>query len=117
MWPTSDNPDVLSPVVRLTKKSPPLASPLEHLIHDPRIQQTLDILKGAIEVKTPFDADKLEMILTDHPNPTFVRSVIKGLLKGFWPFDEGNWEAEVGEIIGNYATEELDLHKCHLCLL
>ena len=83
MWPTLDDPDVLSPAARLTEKSPPLASPPEHLIHDPQIQQTLNVLKDAIEVKTPFDADKLEMILTDHPNPTFV--------------------------IGNYATEELDL--------
>ena len=83
MWPTLDDPDVLSPAARLTEKSPPLASPPEHLIHDPQIRQTLNVLKDAIEVKTPFDADKLEMILTDHPNPTFV--------------------------IGNYTTEELDL--------
>ena len=67
MWPTSDDPDVLSPAVRLTKKSPPLASPPEHLIHDPQIRQTLNILKDTIEVKTPFDADKLEMMLSDHP--------------------------------------------------
>ena len=94
----------------LTEKSPPLASPLERLIHDPQIRQTLDSLKDAIEVKTPFDVDKLELMLTNHPNPTFVRSVIKGLCEGFWPFDEGDWEAEIGEIIGNYATEELDLN-------
>ncbi|KAF8348984.1 hypothetical protein F5887DRAFT_1071128 [Amanita rubescens] len=66
--------------------------------------------RDAIEVKTPFDVDKLELMLTDHPNPTFVRSVMKGLREGFWPFDEGNWEAEVGEIIDNYASEELDLN-------
>ena len=110
MWPSSDDPDVLSPAALLTEKSPPLASPPERLIHDPQIRRTLDLLKDAIEVKTPFDADKLELMLTDHPNPTFVRSVIKGLREGFWPFDEGDWEAEIGEIIGNYAMEELDLN-------
>ncbi len=110
LWPSFDDPDVLSPAALLTEKSPPLASPPECLIHDPQIRQTLDSLKDAIEVKTPFDADKLELMLTDHPNPTFVQSVIKGLREGFWPFDEGDWEAEIGEIIGNYATEELDLN-------
>jgi hypothetical protein len=110
VWPTLDSPDILSPAVRFTETSPPLTSPPEHLVHDPRIQQTLDTLKDAIEVKTPFDVNKLELMLTDHPNPTFVRSVMKGLHEGFWPFDEGDWEAETGEVIANYATEELDLN-------
>ena len=45
----------------------------------------------------------------DHPNQPFVRSVMKGLHEGFWPFDEGEWKLELEEVIGNYALDDADL--------
>jgi hypothetical protein len=38
-----------------------------------------------------------------------VKSVIRGLREGFWPFDEGDWKVEESEIIKNYADDDLDI--------
>lgn len=60
-------------------------------------------------MKTPFNVDKLEAMLHNHPNQPLVESVLIGLQEGFWPFDEGEWKIELEEVIGNYSTEESDL--------
>ena len=57
---------------------------------------------------TPFDIDKLELFLGSHPNQLFVRSIMRSLWEGFWPFDEGEWD-EFFEDMANYSTDELDL--------
>jgi hypothetical protein len=99
----------LSPAALSTESAPPLPSPPSHLLNDPIIQKTLDSLQGYIKVDTPFNIDRLETLLYDHPNQPFVKSVIRGLREGFWPFDEGDWKIEQGEIIKNATDEALDL--------
>ncbi|EGG04120.1 uncharacterized protein MELLADRAFT_89666 [Melampsora larici-populina 98AG31] len=37
------------------------------------------------KISTPFKIDKMEQLLKHHPNPAFVKSVLKGLKDGFWP--------------------------------
>ncbi|KAJ3831740.1 hypothetical protein F5878DRAFT_549143, partial [Lentinula raphanica] len=37
-------------------------------------------------VSTPINADRLESLLKDHPNGTFVASVVTALREGFWPW-------------------------------
>jgi hypothetical protein len=92
-----------------TKTARPLPRPPEHLLDDPGIQATLHAYRNHIEVKTPFNVDKLEAMLHNHPNQPLVESVLIGLREGFWPFDEGEWKIELEEVIGNYSTEESDL--------
>ena len=65
---------------------------------------------------TPFNVERLETLLFDHPNQPFVKSVIRGLLEGFWPFDEGDWKIEEKEILRNFADDDLDIEAiCTFC--
>ena len=57
---------------------------------------------------TPFDVDKLKLVLGGHPNQHFVKSIIKSLCEGFWPFDNGAWDKDL-EDMANYSSEDLDL--------
>jgi hypothetical protein len=59
-------------------------------------------------VETPFDVDKFELLLADHPNQPFVKSVMTGLHEGFWPFDEGDWKIELDEVTPDYNSNPED---------
>jgi hypothetical protein len=71
-------------------------------------------------VETPFNVDKFELLLANHPNQPFVQSVMQGLREGFWPFDEGEWKIELEEVIPNYASSAEDaeaicaFHDCKI---
>jgi hypothetical protein len=104
----SDSSHNISPSALYTETAKPLPWPPEHLLNDPTIRAALGACKGHIEVKTPFDVDKLGAMLHDHPNQPLVESVLVGLRDGFWPFDEGEWKIELEEVIGNYSTKEPD---------
>ena len=91
-----------------TESAPPLASPPSHLLNDPTLRSTLYSLRDYIRVETPFNVDRFERLLSDHPNQPFVRSVMSSLRYGFWPFDEGNWQDDPDEVIQNYSTKEED---------
>ena len=62
-----------------------------------------------MQIDTPFNIDHFEAILHDHPNQPFVKSVIRGLREGFWPFEDGDWDADELEVSQNFATKALDL--------
>ena len=76
---------------------------------NPEIQATLCHLRHSIKVETPFNVDRFENLLAAHPNQPFVKSVVKGLQEGFWPFDEGDWDLESKEVHDNYSVEIQDL--------
>ena len=105
----TDSSNNISPSALYTETAKPLPRPPKHLLDDPGIQAVLDACKDHIEVKTPFNVDKLEAMLHDHPNQPLVESVLVGLREGFWPFDEGEWKIELEEVLGNYSSEEPDL--------
>src|ERR1700678_729214 len=113
VWNKSLSLTPLSPSALATETAPPLASPPSHLINDPKIQSTLHAMRDYIRVETPFNVDRFEAILYDHPNQPFVKSVMDGLHYGFWPFDEGNWNEDNDDIIENYATKEEDFKAIH----
>ena len=105
----SDDPiDRISPSALYTESAPPLPSVPQHLLDDPTIQKSIHSLGDAIKVETPFDVDKFELLLVDHPNQPFVRSVMKGLREGFWPFDEGEWKIELEEVSPEYESSPED---------
>ena len=66
-----------SPSALYTETAPPLPSPPRQLLDDLKIQEALHLLGDAIKVETPFDVDKFELLLTDHPNQPFIKSVMK----------------------------------------
>jgi hypothetical protein len=78
-------------------------------LNDPIIQKTLDSLQGFIKVDTPFNIDRLRpcflITLTNlSSNQSFVVCE-----KDFWPFDEGDWKIEQGDVIKNTTDDALDL--------
>jgi hypothetical protein len=105
----SDNSiDPISPSALYTESAPPLPSPPQHLLKDPELQNSIRSLGDAIKVETPFDVNKFELLLADHPNQPFVQSVMKGLREGFWPFDEGEWKTELEEVNPDYECNPED---------
>ncbi|RDX43240.1 hypothetical protein OH76DRAFT_1361410 [Lentinus brumalis] len=54
--------------------------------NDPVINSTLRARPDLFEIVTPINVDVFESLLCDHPNQPFVRSVLRGLREGFWPF-------------------------------
>ncbi len=54
--------------------------------NDPVINATLDARPDLFRIVTPINVDAFASLLDDHPNQPFVRSVLKGLREGFWPF-------------------------------
>ncbi|KAJ7279668.1 hypothetical protein C8J57DRAFT_1058959, partial [Mycena rebaudengoi] len=109
MW-SGESDNTISPSVLYTETAPPLPSPPQHLLDDPVIRAALWAYRNAIKAECPYDVDRLEAMLSDHPNPLFVQSVLKGLREGFWPFHDGEWKNELDEFDGNFSSEEPDLN-------
>ena len=109
VWSRHQSNDILSPAIAATEYAEPLPSPPEILVNNPQIQYTFHHLNQYIKVETPFYVDWFENLLADHPNKPFVKSVMKGLHEGFWPFDEGEWDLELKKFRQNYAVEDEDL--------
>ena len=78
VWSNSTNKH-LSPAALYTESAPPLPSPPSHLLCDTKLQASLFAMRNHIKVETPFNVNKLEPMLADHPNQPFVQSVMTGL--------------------------------------
>jgi hypothetical protein len=74
-WGDSSSKNI-SPAALYTETAPPLPSPPYHLVNDPIIQATIKQLGDHIKVETPFDVNKRESLLVDHPNPPLVQSAL-----------------------------------------
>lgn len=97
------------PSISSTYTASPLPTPPEHILNDSHIQASLAAVSKYIRVDTPFNVDRIERLLCKHPNQPFVKSVMRSLREGFWPFHDGEWEAHQKERYDNYATEAEDL--------
>ena len=69
-----------------TEIAPPLASVPAVEFDNTLACSTINRHPGLFTVDTPINIDEFEGLLTNHPNPLFVHSVIKGLRNGFWPW-------------------------------
>ena len=69
-----------------TKIAPPLASVPTVEFNNSLACSTIDRHPGLFTVDTPINTDEFEGLLTNHPNPLFVQSVVKGLRNEFWPW-------------------------------
>ena len=108
VWEKSSLSSRLSPSALAMETARPLASPPPHLVNDPNIQSSLKAMHNFIRVETPFNIDRFEALLCDHPNQPFVKSVMDSLRYGFWPFDEGDWKDDGDDVIQNYSGEDAD---------
>lgn len=104
----SDSSDACSPAAIDTEHAEPFPSPPIHLLEDSVIRSSLAELHGYVVSETPFDIDKIELFLENHPNQPFVKSIMLRLREGFWPFDEGTWDEDSVDM-ANYSSEEPDL--------
>ncbi len=83
--------------------------PPKRLLEDANVKKALRHYSDAIRVETPFDVDRLQGLLSSHPNRPFVNSVLWSLRNGFWPLDESEWKVEEEDFAGNPATNPSDL--------
>nr|VWO96574.1 N/A [Ganoderma boninense] len=67
----------------------PLPDVPPSILNDPTINATLAVRPDLFKIVTPIKSDVFKSLLQDHPNPTFIASVVKGLWFGFWPFADG----------------------------
>jgi hypothetical protein len=66
--------------------------------------RTIDRHPGLFTVDTPINVNEFEGLLTHHPNPPFVNSVINGFRNGFWPWADthvGEYPNTLDESIGD----------------
>ncbi|RDB17203.1 hypothetical protein Hypma_002007 [Hypsizygus marmoreus] len=69
-----------------TERAKPLPSvPIDELLN-PITSQTITQNPHLFRIVTPINVDVFESLLHDHPNPTFIASVCRGLRRGFWPW-------------------------------
>jgi hypothetical protein len=102
-----------SPSALYSECAPPLPTIPQHLIDNLVIQATLIEAQAHIKVETPFNVDRIQNMLSDHPNQPFIHSVMRGLREGFWPLDEGDWNLELEDKIENYPCNDIDMDSIH----
>ena len=107
VWLSTSSANIISPAALYTETAPLLPAPPQILLDDPVLANSIKSLGDTIKVEIPFDVDKLESMLHDHPNCPFIASVMKGLQ--VWPCDESEWKADLEEISGNYEMDDADL--------
>ena len=108
IWSKSHS-NLFLPSTATTETAEPLPFPPLSLLHNLKIQCTLDHLKSFILVDTLFNVDHLKNLLTSHSNQPFVKLVMKGLREGFWPFNKGEWKLKESKKLPNYSTEDKNL--------
>jgi hypothetical protein len=71
--------------------------------------RTINRHPGLFTVETPIDVDEFEGLLTHHPNPPFVKSVVNGFRNGFWPWADtgiGEYPDTLDESLGDPRDEK-----------
>ena len=84
IWRESDTPGTTSAYSTLT--APPVPSPPKNELQNKVARRTISQNPDLFKVVSPIKADVFEKHLADHPNPTYVNSVVRSLKNGFWPW-------------------------------
>jgi len=84
IWRKSDIPRVTSAFA--TELAAPLPSPPANELKNKVAKKTIKNNPHLFKVVTPINVDRFEKLLKKHPNRPFVKSVCRGLRKGFWPW-------------------------------
>ena len=92
-----------------TEIAPPLATVPVVEFSNINACRTIDNHRGLFSVDTPINIDEFSGLLTDHPNPRFVNSVLKGFKDGFWPWADthvGEYPDTLDESVGDPRGEK-----------
>lgn len=84
IWRTTDRPRIISALA--TETAAPLPSPPKNELRNRVARKTIAKNPQLFRITTPIKVDRFEKLLVGHPNQPFVKSVCRGLRKGFWPF-------------------------------
>jgi len=84
IWRKSDSPKVVSAYSTLAAS--PLPSPPKNELKNKIARKTIAQNPDLFKITTPIKVDAFEKHLKDHPNQPFVKSVVRSLKNGFWPF-------------------------------
>ncbi|KAI6013551.1 hypothetical protein EDC04DRAFT_2904564 [Pisolithus marmoratus] len=77
---------VFSRTALWTESASPLPMPPAQEYDNTMAFDTVTRYPHLFRIVTPINVNRLEGLLSDHPNPQFVHSVLCGLREGFWPF-------------------------------
>jgi hypothetical protein len=86
IWPASDRDTPGTGSAYSTLTAAPVPSPPKNELQNKVALRTISENPDLFKVVSPIKADVFEEHLTDHPNPTFVNSVVSALKNGFWPW-------------------------------
>ena len=84
IWRASDKPRTISAYSTLT--AVPVPSVPKNELQNKVVRKTIDKNPKLFEVVTPIKVDVFKKYLKGHPNKPFIKSVLRGLKKGFWPW-------------------------------
>lgn len=80
-----DGEDSSSPSADSTVFAQPFADVPPHELRNTAALDSISKNPHIFKIVTPFNVDRFESLLSDHPNRPLVNSVCKGLREGFWP--------------------------------
>jgi hypothetical protein len=83
IWGTKE--DVISPAARYSFYAEPLPRPPPSVFQNSAAAETIHNHPELFKIICNINVDAFKSLLIDHPNPSFVQSVVDGLLEGFWP--------------------------------
>ena len=84
IWGARDAPKTLSAYSTLT--AAPVPSPPKNELRNKVARRTISQNPDLFRVVTPIKVDVFKKYLKTHPNQPFVKSVVRALKKGFWPW-------------------------------
>ena len=84
IWRASDTPKTVSAYSTLT--AAPVPSPPKNELRNKAARRTISQKPGLFKVVSPINIKVFKKYLKTHPNQRFVKSVIRGLKNGFWPW-------------------------------
>jgi len=73
-------------IAEWSETASPLPRPPLSETSNPIALKTIADNPSLFRIVTPINVDRLQELLSDHPNPSFVSSVCIGLREGFWPW-------------------------------
>ncbi|KIJ55729.1 hypothetical protein M422DRAFT_132720, partial [Sphaerobolus stellatus SS14] len=71
--------------VNLSVFASPLPTPPILELSNVAALSTISMHKDLFKIVTPIKIDRLNALLSSHPNQLFVKSVCRGMREGFWP--------------------------------
>jgi hypothetical protein len=76
----------VSRLVTISEQLPPLPRVPTNELQNDVVTNTITDHAHLFQIITPLNVEHLEALLINHPNPTFVTSILHGLREGFWPW-------------------------------